>query len=135
MITADRLGLNEELLEPVVIQMTRIYRDTDNIGKAIKFYRKAKKHHADQYAFREVETNQFGYQLIAMNKLEDAKAIFKLNVEEYPDSWNTYDSYAEALMNNGEKEEAIKNYEKSVELNPDNRGGKQQLERLRGEGN
>jgi predicted negative regulator of RcsB-dependent stress response len=48
----------------------------------------------------------------------------------FPNSWNVYDSYGEALLNTGEKEEAIKMYKKSIELNPKNEAGKKILEQL-----
>jgi tetratricopeptide (TPR) repeat protein len=39
---------------------------------------------------------------------------------EFPESSNVYDSYGEALLKDGQKEEAIRNYKKSLELNPGN---------------
>jgi len=62
--------------------------------------------------------------------MEKAKAIFKLNIEMYPGDANAYDSYGEALMLNGEYELAIQNYEKSLELDPDNGGAKLKLKEL-----
>jgi cytochrome c-type biogenesis protein CcmH/NrfG len=51
----------------------------------------------------------------------------------YPESFNVYDSLAEAYMVNGDKALAITNYEKSLELNPDNQNAVEQLETLRAE--
>jgi tetratricopeptide (TPR) repeat protein len=59
-----------------------------------------------------------------------ALAILKLNVEMYPASFNVYDSYGEALANSGQKDLAIENYKKSVELNPGNANGLRALEAL-----
>ncbi len=56
--------------------------------------------------------------------------IFRLNVEFYPASWNVYDSLGEGLALGGETEEAIKNYRKSLELNPKNSGGAEALKKL-----
>lgn len=42
-----------------------------------------------------------------------------------------YDSLGEAFMKTGEKDLAIKNYEKSLELNPNNDNAKKMLENLR----
>lgn len=56
--------------------------------------------------------------------------IFKLNVSEHPKSWNVYDSLGEAFMKQGEKELAIENYQKSLELNPSNQNGKNMLKKL-----
>ena len=50
--------------------------------------------------------------------------IFKLNVNLFPDSYNAFDSYAEALLKIGDKEAAIINYKKSVDLNPGQKHGK-----------
>lgn len=58
--------------------------------------------------------------------------VFKLDVQLYPDSWNTYDSLGEAYAAAGQKDLAIQNYEKSIQLNPKNDIGKQALAKLRG---
>ncbi len=59
-----------------------------------------------------------------------ALEVFKLNVELNTDSWNAYDSYGESLLKNGQKEEAVKMYKKSVELNPNNENGKKILKEI-----
>jgi len=74
--------------------------------------------------------NNLGYSYLGENKLEEALMVFKLNVETFPKSWNVYDSYGEALMKNGNTDLAIKNYKKSLEINPDNQGAKEMLEKL-----
>jgi Flp pilus assembly protein TadD len=51
-------------------------------------------------------------------KIAAAIAVFKANVEMYPQSSNVYNCLGEAYMANGEKELAIANYKKSLELNP-----------------
>jgi len=79
----------------------------------------------------EYAMNGIGYSFMRKKQYEDAIKIFKLNVEAYPDAYNVYDSLGEAYMENGDTELAIKNYEKSLELNPDNENGKRMLEKLR----
>jgi len=64
---------------------------------------------------------------------EDALETFGLCVRLFPDYWNSYDSYGDALARIGEKESAIKMYQKSVELNPENQNGKKMLEKLQRE--
>ena len=64
----------------------------------------------------EGDINRLGYEyLMEHKKPEIAAAIFKANIVLYPDSANTYDSYAECLMNSGQFELALKNYQKAVE--------------------
>ena len=56
--------------------------------------------------------------------MDDALNIFKLNSDRHPNSWNCYDSYAEALARDGKSEEAMKNYKKALELAPENQKGR-----------
>jgi CubicO group peptidase (beta-lactamase class C family) len=82
-------------------------------------------------AFNESLLNSLGYRLLRAERVDEAIEIFTLNVEEYPDASNPYDSLGEAYMVAGELELAIENYERSIELNPDNTNGKAMLERIR----
>jgi tetratricopeptide (TPR) repeat protein len=66
-----------------------------------------------------------------MKKFSEAIEVFKLNVEVYPQSCNVYDSLAEAYMVNGDKELAVKNYEKSLELNPKNSSAAEKLKKYK----
>ena len=77
--------------------------------------------------------NQLGYTLLRDKKVNDAIRVFQLNVQEYPQGWNGYDSLAEAYMNAGQKDLAIKNYERSLELNAKNENAVEMLKRLRGQ--
>ena len=79
----------------------------------------------------EATLNALGYMLMGDKKLDDAIKAFQLNVREYPQAWNCYDSLAEAYMNAGKKDLAIKNYEKSLELNPENHNGADMLKKLK----
>lgn len=79
----------------------------------------------------ETNLNETGYLLLRENKVDDAIEVFKLNVKLFPKSWNVYDSLGEAYAMAGDTEQAIKNYEKSVELNPDNEYGKEALAKLK----
>ena len=74
--------------------------------------------------------NVFGYKLLNAKKVVEAIAIFKLNADLYPDSYNVYDSLGEAYMIGGETESAIQFYRKSLELNPENENARDKLEKL-----
>jgi len=77
--------------------------------------------------------NSTGYGYLAAKKTKEAIEVFKLNVTLFPDSWNAYDSLGEAYTEEGNKDLAIKNYERSIELNPKNDAGKEMLKKLKGE--
>ena len=82
-----------------------------------------KKEHPDEYDFSESQLNNLGYYYMGREELEKVIAIFKINVEAFPYAYNVYDSYGEALLKQGAREEAIENYKKSVKLNPGNENG------------
>ena len=63
-------------------------------------------------------------------KPKEALEIFKLNVFLYPASANVYDSVAEAYEKNGDRELAVKNYKRSLELDPKNANAARQLKKL-----
>jgi len=60
--------------------------------------------------------NQLGYQSLLGGKSDDAIAIFKTNVERYPDSANVYDSLAEAYEKSGRIDLAAPLYEKAQSI-------------------
>lgn len=90
----------------------------DQTSKLLK--EEFKKGTLSEYNISEDAINNFGYSLLNRNKNEEALKIFKLNTELYPNGFNTYDSYGECLMALGKKKEAIKAYQKSLVLNPEN---------------
>lgn len=97
---------------------------------ALTAYRNIKREQPGNVAVSEPRLNGLGYALLRQKRLADAIAVFKLNVEFYPQSFNVYDSLGEAYMENGDKELAVQNYRKSVELNPKNASGVQMLKKL-----
>jgi uncharacterized protein (TIGR02246 family) len=75
--------------------------------------------------------NSTGYHLLAAKKTKEAIDAFELNVRLFPDSANVYDSLGEAYAAIGDKSRAIKNYEKSLELDPKRESGKAALAKLK----
>ncbi|MBO9203347.1 MULTISPECIES: tetratricopeptide repeat protein [Niastella] len=75
--------------------------------------------------------NNAGYWFLYGDKVEEAIQIFELNAKFFPNSSNVWDSLAEAYAKAGKKDLAIQYYEKSVQMNPQNEGGKKALEDLR----
>lgn len=84
----------------------------------------------DSYALSEHEMNQGGYNLLQNGKVKEAIEVFRINTEAFPESWNTFDSLGEAYMVDGQKEKAIENFKKSIEMNPDNTNGKEMLAKI-----
>jgi cyclase len=97
---------------------------------AVEQYHQLKRDRPDDFDFGENGLNTLGYQLLARNMIDDAVAIFLLNTGAYPNSFNVYDSYGEALLAKGDTALAIDNYKKSLALNPDNANAVQVLTKL-----
>ena len=104
-----------------------------DVAAAVKQYRELKAGStAGEYDFGEMELNTLGYRLLQTKKVAEAIEIFKLNVEVYPQSSNVYDSLGESYKVHGDKDLAITNYKKSLELNPKNTNATAKLGALTG---
>ncbi|HXQ69023.1 MAG TPA: hypothetical protein VN844_00925 [Pyrinomonadaceae bacterium] len=79
----------------------------------------------------ERDLNDWAYRMLnGGGKPKEALEIFKLNVHLYPSSANVYDSVAEAYAANGQRDLAIQNYKRSLELDPQNTNALRQLKKL-----
>ena len=97
---------------------------------AIEVYKELKKK-STNFQPSEIDLNDWAYRMLnGGGKKKEALEIFKLNVLLYPESANVYDSIAEAFEANGERELAIRNYKRSLELDPSNTNAVQRLKQL-----
>ncbi|HEV8486355.1 MAG TPA: serine hydrolase [Blastocatellia bacterium] len=103
----------------------------EGVEASLREYRKWRTGRAAAAVVSEDQMNRIGYALLGQKRVKDAIEVFKLNVEDYPQSSNTYDSLGEAYMIDGAKDLAITNYQRSIELNPKNTGGIEALKKLR----
>lgn len=71
-----------------------------------------------------------GYDLLNENDIDAAIDIFAINTRLFPEVANTWDSLGETYLRKGNREPAIRNYCKSLELDPNNRNAAQMLKQL-----
>ena len=111
---------------------TTLYKSLkqDGVTSIVSTYNRLKENSFEEYQFTENQLNNFGYQLLQRNKLLAAVEVMKLNVIEYPESGNAYDSLGEVYLANGQKKLALASYEKSLELEPENANAKKVIEQL-----
>ncbi len=84
-----------------------------------------------KYYFLEREINGRGYFFLQQQKrVPEAVKMFRVYAELFPASWNAWDSLGEGLLAAGDVEGARKAYEKSVQINPESRSGKEALARI-----
>lgn len=124
-------GTRPPCVKPVGTALMGVLVDR-GVDTAIPRYRALKTDRPSEYRFSEWELNRVGYALLRGNRTEDAIAIFELNVEEYPEASNPWDSLGEAYMAAGRREDAIAAYRRSLELDPGNQNAVRMLERLGG---
>lgn len=125
---------SKDTSEVVKLSISQTLRDSSHlpVEERVALYRKLKKENPNSYNFdNEDEITMYGYSLLWGNKIKEAVVIFKLIVDEFPDHFNPYDSYGEGLLASGDSALALVNYEKSLELNPDNFGAEDQIERIK----
>ena len=112
------------------LSIVQVFKENEHLpmNERIDLFYKLKKENSTKYDFDNEEAlNFYGYQLLWNNKDQDAFLIFKLLVLEFPNSSNVYDSYGEICLKMGDKNQALINYKKSLELNPDNFNAEDQI--------
>lgn len=114
-----------------IAELTAEALAANDLTEFLKKYRQFKASPANFYVHTGRTINAFGYQLLERNRLDDAITVFKLNTEAYPDSANAFDSLAEGYGRRGQREDAIKNYERALQLDPNLTSASDALRRLR----
>ncbi|WP_051413348.1 S41 family peptidase [Zhouia amylolytica] len=112
------------------LSIVQMFKENEHLPmkERIELFYKLKKESPNSYDFEnEVALNFYGYQKLWNNEDEDAFLIFKMIVLEFPNSSNAYDSFGEICLKTGEKKQALINYKKSLELNPDNFNAEDQI--------
>lgn len=78
----------------------------------------------------ESEFNRLGYFLLGRGRRAEAVKVLAWTARNHPDSWNAFDTLGEAYLAAGDTTEAVRNYRRSLELNPQNSNASAILARL-----
>ncbi len=100
------------------------------ISQAVADYQKSDFTEQNGYYLLEEEFNTLGYQFLGRGQIDKAIAVFKTALGYFPESALMYDNLAEAYLKQKQKELAIENYRKSLELMPYNRNAEEMLKFL-----
>lgn len=114
---------------PAAIKLLRLELLKHGFENALASVNQLKKRD-DKFQLTEGDLNNWGGKLMEQEQIKQAIEIFKLNVDLYPQSANTYDSLAEAYERSGNRELAIKNYRRSLELDSRNTNAIEHLKKL-----
>ncbi|HEY0245101.1 MAG TPA: serine hydrolase, partial [Mucilaginibacter sp.] len=99
--------------------------DTMKGKEVLAFYKKLKTGHPQEYGFDDESTlNEIGYSLMGNKHVDAAIVVFEYNTVLFPKSGNVFDSLGEAYYKKGDKQKALINYKRSLQLNPSNQNAK-----------
>lgn len=98
--------------------------------KGSEAYRKDKTEDPYHHLLSENYLNGVGYALLQQKEFTKAIDMFRVNTLLYPNSENVFDSLGEAYLEAGEKEKAKQNYQKVLDINPNNTNAANVLKRL-----
>ncbi len=100
------------------------------LEKVKDYYRRLSAKFGHDLAPTESDLNSLGYDFMGRGAYGTALEIFQENMRRFPESYNVYDSAAEAFMKMGERDIAIRLYRKSLEINPGSENGVKMLKKL-----
>jgi tetratricopeptide (TPR) repeat protein len=103
---------------------------SNGIDSAVSGYRILQKSDTANYDFSENVLNSYAYVLLRANRVNEAIKAFQLNTELYPNSFNVYDSLADAYEKAGNKAMALENCIKALKLDPNNEYEKNRIKGL-----
>jgi dienelactone hydrolase len=87
-------------------------------SKAAAQLTEARRRDSKATLFPEPLVNSIGYDHLQAGNVAHALAVFRLNVEAFPESPNAYDSLADAYLESGERDLARLNAQKALDLLP-----------------
>jgi tetratricopeptide (TPR) repeat protein len=95
----------------------------DLAKKYEQHYREVSKLFGYKVAPPENMLNSMGYEFLQQKQYTKAGTFFKMNIDNFPDSYNVYDSYGDYFEAIGNKQKAIEYFKKALAIqeNPDSR--------------
>lgn len=137
-----RINLNDEftLLVPYIQSIHPITK-TNWEGKGVKPTIETNEKEAFVYAYIDAINktikkdksnilNKIGYNFLKEKSVDDAIIVFQGNVKLFPNNANNWDSLGEAYFINSDKENALKSYQKALELDPNSEAAKAMIKKL-----
>ncbi|QLG46981.1 serine hydrolase [Costertonia aggregata] len=99
--------------------------------KGLSTYKSIMKTNPKNPDINENTLNAIGYDFLNRNRMKLTLDIFKVNTILYPNSFNVYDSLAEAYYTDKQYDLALSNYKKSLELNPENTNAEKMITKIK----
>ncbi len=106
--------------------------ESGGLESAVSWYREVKDKHQKiySYSFFEGLIQQLGTDLLSENKGKEAIAVFQFNAQAHPESADVWEQLGDAYVKTGDPRLAKENYEKALQVNPQNAKLKEKLQQL-----
>ena len=101
---------------PKEIQVLDLLDQPGGAGRVSTMLAEARKMDPKAALFPETVVNLMGYEHMQAGDNKGAVEILQLNAEAYPDSTNVYDSLSDAYLADGQKDLALKNVKRALEM-------------------
>lgn len=118
--------------KPLVIYEVYKKMKSSSVEEGILYLKDIKKNKFDSYNFNgfENELNRLTYKFLGEGKSDDALKIIDYAVSEFPNSSNIYDTRGEIYFIKKDYNASKKEYQKTLELNPNNDNAKEMLSKI-----
>lgn len=103
-------------MDPAVLRTLELIEQPGGAEQAAKMLAENRGRDPKAAIFPEFIVNLLGYEHLQLGDNKGAVEIMKLNVAAYPNSPNVYDSLSDAYLADGQKELALQNAKKTLEL-------------------
>jgi len=96
----------EEMQQVKMADIQKIENHYDNVSKRLGY----------KMSIPESMCNMLGYMTMGAGRMQEAAHLFQLNVTNYPNSFNVYDSIGDYYDKVGDKQKAIENYKQALTI-------------------
>jgi Alpha/beta hydrolase family len=114
----ESAGLNLHAPHKPISAVVAATLATEGLARAVTQYRELRAHNEHDYNFAEYQLNWFGRTLLEQDKQADAIAILELNAEQFPNSFDVYDSLGDPYLHMGDKQAAEQSFRRSLQVYP-----------------
>lgn len=83
-----------------------------------------------RYDVPEDKLNELGYRLLETKQIDKALVVMRFNQETHPESMNALDSLADAYLAAGDRDAAIRQVKRMLEIKPESRAAQDRLKAL-----
>ena len=122
----ELIDLKDHALSDLLAQLI----EDEGVAVAEERFTELREYDFEGYYVSESQLNALGYQYLGKAQMDEALAIMEMNVALHPTSGNTHDSLAEVLYNMGLRGESLREYRRSLDLDPSNTSAEKFIKEL-----